>query len=354
MKKYKFENLAEFASKILIKAGLAYEKAKTVGELLVTADAMGHKTHGLAFLPIYIRALKQGVMKQDGEPDILKDKGPILAWHGKRLSGIWLVDEAVKVACKRAKAFGLCLMTIQEAHHTGCLATFLPQITAQGLVGYIAVSGPSGKTVVPFGGKTPVLTPNPFAMGIPTNGTPILIDVSSSITTNSMAAQLQKQNKSFAGKWAQDANGIATTDPSVLSKGKKGGLLPIGGEEYGHKGFALAIMVEALSQGLAGYGRADKPTESQTNVFIQVIAPEAFAGIESFKRQTSHLVNACLESDPIDIKNPVRLPGASAMKGLMEAKQNGLELSIEELASLEKIAKEFDLLLPKNIEKSSS
>lgn len=103
------------------------------------------------------------------------------------------MDEAVKVATKRAKKFGLCLLTRQEAHHTGCLATFLPQITEQGLVGYIAVSGPSGKSVVPFGGKIPVLTPNLFAMGIHTNGTPILIDVSSSITTNSMAAKLHKQ-----------------------------------------------------------------------------------------------------------------------------------------------------------------
>lgn len=342
MKKYKFENLVEFASTILVKAGLETAKAKTIGEMLVTADAMGHNTHGLAFLPIYVRALKQGVMKPSGQPEVLKDKGAILAWHGQRLSGIWLVNEAVKVATKRAKKFGICLMTIQEAHHTGCLATFLPQITEQGLVGYIAVSGPSGKSVVPFGGKTPVLTPNPFAIGIPTNDTPILVDISCSITTNSMAAQLQKQKRNFPGKWAQDANGVATADPSSLLGPHKGGLLLLGGEKYGHKGFGLALMVEALSQGLAGYGRADNPTGSQTNVFIQIIDPEEFAGIEAFKRQTSYLMNACLASEPIDIENPVRLPGSSAMKGLIEAKQNGLELSIEEIANLGIIAKEFN------------
>lgn len=347
MKKYQFENLLEFASTILTEAGLESEKSKTVGEMLVTADAMGHKTHGLAFLPIYVNALKQGVMKPDGQPEVLKDKGTILAWHGKRLSGIWLVNEAVKVATKRARKYGLCLMTIQEAHHTGCLATYLPQITEQGLIGYLTVSSPSAKTVVPFGGKIPVLTPNPFAMGIPTNGTPILIDISCSITTNSMATQLQKQKKNFDGKWAQDADGLATDDPSVLLEENKGGLLPLGGEEYGHKGFALAIMAEAFTQGLAGYGRADNPTGSQTNIFIQVIDPEAFAGVEAFKQQTSHLVKSCLESDPIDLKKPVRLPGASAMKGLIDAKKSGLKLSSELIASLEAIAKEFNLTLPK-------
>lgn len=345
MTKYKFENLVEFASTILVKAGLESEKARTVGEILVTADAMGHTTHGLAFLPIYVNALKQGAMKPDGRPVVLKDKGAILAWNGERLSGIWLVNEALKVAAKRAKELGQCSMTIQEAHHTGCLAAFLPQITEQDLIGYIAVSGPSGKVVVPFGGKTPVLTPNPFAMGIPTDSIPILIDISCSITTNSMAANLQEQNKNFPGKWAQDANGIATDDPSVLLGENRGGLLPLGGQEYGYKGFALAIMVEAYSQGLAGYGRADKPTGSQTNVFIHIIDPEAFAGIEPFKRQTSHLVKSCLESDPIDPNNPVRLPGSLAMKGLIEAKQSGLKLSSEVVASLEPLMKEFDITI---------
>lgn len=342
---YQFKDLVELASSILVKAGLESKKAKTVGELLVTADAMGHKTHGLSFLPIYLKALKQGVMKTDGKPTVLKDKGAILAWNGERLSGIWLLNEALHVAAMRAKKFGQCSMTIQEAHHTGCLAAFLPEITEQGLVAYIGVSSPSGKAVVPFGGKTPVLTPNPFAMGIPTNDVPILIDISCSITTNSMSSKLQEQNKNFPGKWAQDANGVATDDPSVLLGVNKGGLLPLGGQEYGHKGFALAIMVEAYSQGLAGYGRADEPTGSQTNVFIQVIDPEAFAGIEQFKRQTSHLVNSCLESDPINPNKPVRLPGSSAMKGLIQAKENGLKLSSEIVANLENIAKEYNLTL---------
>lgn len=61
MKKYKFKNLVEFASTKLVKAGLEPPKAQTVGEMLVMADAMGHQTHGLAFLPIYVRALKQGL-----------------------------------------------------------------------------------------------------------------------------------------------------------------------------------------------------------------------------------------------------------------------------------------------------
>ena len=42
---------------------------------------------------------------------------------------------------------------------------------------------------------------------------------------------------------------------------KRGGaILPIGGLVHGHKGFGLSLLVEALTQGLSGYGRADRRT----------------------------------------------------------------------------------------------
>ncbi len=65
----------------------------------------------------------------------------------------------------------------------------------------------------------------------------------------------------------------------------KGALLPLGGLDAGHKGFALALLVEALTAGLAGHGRADPPAGWGGTVFVQVLDPEAFGGLAAFKRQ---------------------------------------------------------------------
>lgn len=65
-----------------------------------------------------------------------------------------------------------------------------------------------------------------------------------------------------------------------------GTLLPTGGQDHGHKGYALALLVEALTQGLSAYGRADGETGWGASVFVQVMDPAAYGGAAGFIRQT--------------------------------------------------------------------
>ena len=65
----------------------------------------------------------------------------------------------------------------------------------------------------------------------------------------------------------------------------RGSLMLLGGQEAGHKGFGLALMVEALTQGLAGFGRKDAPARWGASVYIQFIDPDAFAGRDAFLDQ---------------------------------------------------------------------
>ena len=107
-------------------------------------------------------------------------------------------------------------VVIRNSHHIGCLAAFLQRATDRGLMITVASSDPAVATVAPFGGRKAVYTPDPLAVGIPTDGDPILIDISASITTNGMAARLRREGKRFPGSWALDATGKPTDDPSAL------------------------------------------------------------------------------------------------------------------------------------------
>ncbi len=342
----RFDDLVAMATRMLAAAGLDADKAAVTARLLVTADAMGHTTHGLAQLADYLEEIENGTMSRTGQPEVVSDRGAVAVWDGRRLPGVWLTASALDLAVARAKQHGICAITIRRSHHIACLATFLPAATEAGMMAIIACSDPSGAHVAPYGGTRGVFTPDPIAIGIPTDTDPVLIDISASITTAGMSARLRRSGERFPGPWAIDASGTPTDDPGVLFAEPKGTLLPTGGLDHGHKGYGLALMIEALTQGLSAYGRADGETEWGASVFVQVFDPEAFAGFAGFVRQTSFVAQACRDNPPVRAEAPVRLPGARAAEGLRRARETGLTLHSGILETLAPWANKLGVALP--------
>ena len=341
-----FDDLVAFGARLLAAAGMSAEHAGVVARLLVTADAMGHTTHGLAQLPDYAAELTSGEMAGAGAPQIVSDRGGAVVWDGGRLSGVWLTEAALALAIERARSHGLAAVAIRRSHHIACLAAFLPAAIEAGMMAIVACSDPSEAVVAPFGGRTGVFTPDPIAIAIPTGTTPILIDMSASITTMGMSARLRREGGRFPGPWALDGDGQPTDDPAALVADPPGVLLPAGGLDHGHKGYGLALAVEALTQGLSGHGRADDETRWGASVFVQAIEPETFGGLAAFQRQAAHIAGQCLASAPIDPASPVRLPGERALAGLARARADGLALRPDILAALTELAERLGVASP--------
>jgi LDH2 family malate/lactate/ureidoglycolate dehydrogenase len=327
MTKYDPRELTSFATRLLTSVGMPADRASDVAEILVLADAMGHDTHGLALLPAYVDDLAAGRMRAAGDYDIISEKGAVAVWDGGWLSGVWLTLRGLDFAAARAEQFGIGAVSIRRSHHIACLAAYLPRMVERGLVATVVSSDPSVASVAPFGGLDPVFTPDPIAMGIPTKGDPILIDVSSSITTNAMTTRLAKSKQRMRGQWLQDHDGNLTDDPAVLNAEKPGSLLPAGGHDHGHKGYSMALMVESLTQGLSGYGRGVAEKQWGATTYIQVISPAFFSGIEQFTERTSTLADLCLASRPHPDAGAVRLPGQKAMQRVRDGQAEGIRLA---------------------------
>ena len=235
---------------------------------------------------------------------------------------------------------------IRRSHHIACLAAYLRRATEQGLIAIIESSDPTVAAVVPHGGMTPFITPNPIAAGQPTSGDPIMIDVSTSITSMGYAHQQRIAGKSLPGPWLIDAHGNATADPGVLIGESKGALLPLGGLDAGHKGFALALLIEGLTAGLAGHGRADPAAGSGGTVFVQVLDPEAFGGLAAFKRQMDALSDAAHNSKPRPGVDRVRLPGERGLQRYREQTAHGVALYPTIMPALAVWAQKYGVSIP--------
>ncbi|MDB5848562.1 MAG: lactate dehydrogenase, partial [Rhodoferax sp.] len=171
--------------------------------------------------------------------------------------------------------------------------------------------------------------------------------ICASITTTSMTRTKLAAGEQFDHPWLLDGHGRPTRDPAVLEHSEpRGSLQLIGGQEYGHKGFGLALMIEALSQGLSGHGRADAPARWGGNVFLQLLDPAFFAGAEAFETQTAHFAQQCRDSAPIRPGQPVRIPGDQVARHIASAEAEGVAYDAATWSAIAACAGKLGVALP--------
>lgn len=326
-KRFSFDSLRSFSIAALAEAGLPNDRATTVAETLIEADLMGHSTHGLALLPHYIDELESGGMSREGEPEIIRDTEATATWDGCYLPGPWLTHRAIDTGLKRLQNNPTFTITISRCHHIGSLASYPEQATKYGKVMLLMCSDPNCELVAPYGGLDAVYSPNPISAGIPTSGRPIIFDTSMSTTAMGVVARAKRQGASLPGRWMQDNQGNATADPNVVDTDPPGTILPMGGQDHGYKGYALGLLVEALTSALGGCGRESKPGRWGCSVFLQLIDPDAFGGTKAFTDEMDFLAKRCRDAKPKPGANRVRLPGERALELRDRQIQDGVFLA---------------------------
>ena len=257
-------------------------------------------------------------MLGDGKIRELATRPAIASWDGNYLPGPHLTLQAIETASSMAKTYGTGTVVIRRSSHIGALAAYLEKPAREGFLVQIMCSDPSVANVAPYGGTQPLFTPNPMAWGIPTSTDPIMIDISASTTTVGMSARLHQAGQRGEHEWWLDAEGKPSNNPSVIFQDPPGSLQALGGLDAGHKGYGLALFIEALTSGLAGYGRANGAEIWGASVSVQITDIEAFGSKQTFHTQMDHLVEKCLINKPVSSDNPVRLPG---QRGLALKKQ---------------------------------
>jgi len=349
--RYKASHLVAFAQALLRKGGLPPGPARAVAETLIDGDLLGKNTHGLQLLAQYLQSLEDGKMTKAGQPRVLKKSSTTLLLDANYLPGPYVVRRALDWATSRAKKHGVATVSIRHCHHIACLQTYLQSVTDRGLSVILLCSDPANTTVAPPGGLQGKYSPNPIAAGFPTAGAPILIDTITSSVSNAQTTRKFKAGEKLPFTALQTAQGKATNDPAVLFAKPPGAILPLGGHELGHKGFAMALIVEALANALCGSGREKKPTRWGASVFIQVIDPAFFGGSKEFRRETSFFAQSCRKSKPKKSGSTVRLPGEKslALRRIQLAK--GIELHPAIRPALEIWAEKLQVKFPPPLKK---
>ncbi len=330
---YAEEALVQFAQHCLLAVDVDAPIAAVVARRVVDADLYGHATHGLALLPRYLKEISEGATQRRGEICRISEKGACLLWDAAMLPGHWVLHQAIQAALQRVPAQGMVSIAVRHSQHIGALQVYLPDLTDAGYLCLLWATDTKVRSVAPFGGLDPVLTSEPIAAGIPTRGTPILIDTTTSLTSNSFVKQVQARGERLPWPALLSADGRVTDDPGALATDPPGTILPLGGMDHGYKGYAMAMLVGAMSLGLSGLGRLSG--EKAQGFLLQVIDPDAFAGRDIFLDEMQALADATRAARPIDPARPVRVPGDAALARAERQRRHGVRLGADIPAALE-------------------
>ncbi len=219
------------------------------------------------------------------------------------------------------RANGIAALAINRCVHFSALWADIEPLTEQGLVALACT--PSHAWVTPAGGSRPLFGTNPIAFGWPrADRPPFLFDMATSAAARGEIELHRRAGTPLPEGWGIDKAGNPSTDAaSVL----EGAMLTFGG----HKGSALAAMVELLAGPLIGDmtskeslayddGTGSSPYGGE---LIIALDPERFLGADKAK------YFAGAEAMFADMQaQGARIPGERRYRQRRQSEQYGVEI----------------------------
>lgn len=237
------DDVERIARAALTRAGASGLQSAAVARSTRAAEAEGTRGIGLGYLPFYCQHLKVGKIIGEAVPTVTRPSPAMVRVDAENGFAHPAFEAGEAALVDAASAQGIALLGITNAYACGVLGYFTDRLARAGLMAVMTANASS--TMAPWGGKTPFFGTNPWSFAAPRVGDPLVIDSASSATAFVNLANAAAAGEAIPPTWALDATGQPTTDPEA---GMAGSIAPAGG----HKGAALALMVEVLSAGLTG------------------------------------------------------------------------------------------------------
>jgi LDH2 family malate/lactate/ureidoglycolate dehydrogenase len=336
------ERLVDFAAAVYEHVGMPPEDARLVADTLVQADLWGHQSHGVLRLGWYLDRVHNGVMKPVTEPEFVVDAPSIAVIDGHDGVGHVLTLLATREAVRRAKVHGLAAVAVRNSNHFGTCMYYTLAGAREGCVMLMTSNG--GPAMAPWGGRRKIIGTNPWSVAAPAGRrAPFVVDMANTGVARGKIYLARQKREPIPLGWAINAAGEPTTDPQEAIDGI---ILPMAG----HKGYAIAAMVDVLSGVLTGSGFLDEvhspyKTAEKSNCGHLVIALdiESFQPLAQFNERMERWI-AEVKSVPLAKGHEeVFYPGEIEASNDARNRREGLLFPGDTIADLKRIARETGL-----------
>jgi LDH2 family malate/lactate/ureidoglycolate dehydrogenase len=314
--------------------------ALLVADTLVQADLWGHQSHGVMRLPWYAARIVSGAMTASVSPSLLVDSGAIGLLDGRDGIGQVVMAAAAREAIARAKTHGISAIGVRNSNHFGTAMYFTRLAAQEGCIAILSTN--ASPAMAPWGGRAKIVGTNPWSIAAPAGPhPPMVLDIANTAVARGKIYLAQKQGESIPAGWAITRDGAPATDPAEAIAGI---LLPMAG----HKGYAIAVMMDVLSGLLTGsaFGpsvngpyQADKT--SGCGHFMIALNVAAFQPLAEFDGRMEELIRGLKAVPLAQGFDDVFYPGEIEARNDVRQRRDGVWMPDDTAGELDRLAQTY-------------
>ena len=322
----------------------AYDAAKCT-DVLVYADVRGIDSHGVSnMMRPYVAGLKGGHINPTPRMTRLRDFPAAVSVDGDRGLGLGQGKELMELACERAKAAGVAVVTAFNSGHYGPSAYFAHLALEHDMIGVSMTAG--GMQVAPTQGAEPLLGLNPIGIAAPSQDEPpFIFDASMSSVAGNKIQLLRRVGGKVLPGWVAQADGTPVMAEADVPE--RFLMLPLGAtREIGsHKGFGLSMLVEVLCSALTGTGAGPHRRQGTAHYFMAYNVA-AFTDVDTFKADMDAYLRSILDCKPAPGEQRVVYPGIPEHEAEADRRANGIPYHPEVLEWFNGVMNELGIASP--------
>jgi L-2-hydroxycarboxylate dehydrogenase (NAD+) len=221
--------------------------------------------------------------------------------------GICALHLAADLLVSKAGTSGFAIVGIHNSSPpgTGPAGYYAEKIARKRFIGMVFCG--SSKMVAASGSSERAFGSNPLALGIPTGGAPMVLDMATSAMPIFKVAEALIKGETLPPNVGYDAAGVSTQSPKEILT--SGALMTF---DRGPKSSGLALMVELLANALTGGCLPGDPDNQNWGNLAFAIDPDLLIGREAFLKnvdRTAAYLKGLKRTDPA---REIHLPGESS------------------------------------------
>ncbi|NBK97452.1 MAG: Ldh family oxidoreductase [Erysipelotrichia bacterium] len=322
--------------------GVPKEDAKICADVLLESDRRGIESHGCnRFKPIYLDRIACGMQKPVTKIDVLRETCTTAVLDANDGMGMVASHKAMEMAIEKAKKYGMASVAVRNSTHYGIAGYWATMASNAGLIG---ITGTNARpSIAPTFGVENMLGTNPLTFAFPTDEAfPFVLDCATSIIQRGKIEYYARNNQATPEGMVISHDGQTISDSEQILKDLtqgKAALAPLGGvgELFaGYKGYGYATVVEilsaALQQGtflkaLSGMDEKGNKVPCHLGHFFIVMDPEAFMGLDAFKKTTGDILRSLRASLKAPDAKQIYTAGEKEYLVWQERKMKGVPVS---------------------------